>query len=697
LENIPTILIDNNNGMQKVIDHLIEFHGYENIVFITGPFTSIEAIDRFNGYKESLRKHQIKYRPEFVIEGDFTYDFGWKVPQILLDDRKLNFDAIVCSNDEMAMGVFHSMEARGMIAPKDYALTGFDNVRETEFFSVPITTVSQPIYEQGRKAVEILIDILDGKEVANTTYLDTELVIRTSCGCYSYIEKDNDDNLLSLYNYGEGSKKNPLLKDSRMITEDIINYLSNDRAINLEEMRVHLNALLDSLNTDLSENKKGKKTIFTLVLDDILAKDFRNYDQLIFWKEAILKLHKMLINNTMPPELIIKIGRIFEEANNLINTYLIRSEASKNEKFQKFFWYLRMFIASLDDEFNIYEISNILYEKLQSYFKIKAAFIFLFKQEEKDFGPLPLQVSTLLAYDERGRIDNGHGDIVFFTRQILPTSFILESKRYSLLFFILFTKRGNYGYIAYEPSDTTPLFLYPLLTERISGTIQKAYIFNEKERVSLELQETLSKLSKSEENYKEMTEMLPLGIIETDLNHNIFYMNNMAKSLLQIDNDIKDLNFMNFMVEKDKFIEYCRYITKTLRSSFSDFTINTSRNLNITLICKSVLVTHENYITGYRWIIIELSSFLKSSLYPTDDFYRKFSITQREREVLECLLQGMALKDIANKLYITPGTVKDHLSSIYKKTNTKNKKELLAKIREHGFMKLDDSSPLFSI
>ncbi|NSM32274.1 helix-turn-helix transcriptional regulator, partial [Enterococcus faecalis] len=60
-----------------------------------------------------------------------------------------------------------------------------------------------------------------------------------------------------------------------------------------------------------------------------------------------------------------------------------------------------------------------------------------------------------------------------------------------------------------------------------------------------------------------------------------------------------------------------------------------------------------------------------------DNFCSKFALTSRERELLAELLNSLTYQEIADKLYISNGTVKAHFHNIFIKTNTKNKQNLL--------------------
>jgi DNA-binding LacI/PurR family transcriptional regulator len=184
LEGIPSVVVDNDLGMERAISHLIARHGHRRIAFVRGPLANVEAERRFAVYERVLAAHGIAYDPRLVTVGDFEEASGRDAIQTLFDERGLggSIEAIVASNDLMAIGVMHGLEKRGVTVP-DVAVTGFDDVEECRYMRPQLTTVRQPLREQGREAVRMLLSMLRGERPPPTSVLPTELVIRSSCGC----------------------------------------------------------------------------------------------------------------------------------------------------------------------------------------------------------------------------------------------------------------------------------------------------------------------------------------------------------------------------------------------------------------------------------------------------------------------------------------------------------------------------------
>ena len=182
-EGITSIMADNEGGMRAVIRHLIEAHGYKRIAFLRGPQGQLEADQRFNAYKDELKTHDIRFEENLVIEGDYTPESGRAAVRTLLDERGMQVQAIVASNDRMAFGVLEMLQHRGIRVPETIALTGFDDVKDAQSMGVPLTTVHQSFYEAGRRAFDALYKRMNGEQVENINILPSDLVVRWSCGC----------------------------------------------------------------------------------------------------------------------------------------------------------------------------------------------------------------------------------------------------------------------------------------------------------------------------------------------------------------------------------------------------------------------------------------------------------------------------------------------------------------------------------
>ncbi|MEP7289749.1 MAG: response regulator [Chloroflexota bacterium] len=183
LPDTPSIVVNNRSGMCAAVRHLIEVHGLRRIAFICGPEHNDEAIKRLQAYRDMLEEHHIPFDPQLIVTGNWASEYGREAIHTLLDERKVEFDAIAAANDRIAIGALHELQRRNISVPDQVAITGFDDIGDASWTVPPLTTVRQPLYEEGAMAVKLALAALYGEAVPEDTMLEAEFVIRESCGC----------------------------------------------------------------------------------------------------------------------------------------------------------------------------------------------------------------------------------------------------------------------------------------------------------------------------------------------------------------------------------------------------------------------------------------------------------------------------------------------------------------------------------
>ncbi len=182
--SIPMIAIENKDGAEKLVSHLIEKHGRCRIVFLKGPDGHEDSQWRERGYREALESHGLPFDPALVSCGGFDEEQAFVAMRQLLMEG-VEFDAVFSGDDDSAIGVYRALRMANRIIPDDVAVVGFDDVQFSRYISPALTTIRAPIEEVGREAVRQLIHLLNGEQAQSLTLMPTELVIRESCGCAS--------------------------------------------------------------------------------------------------------------------------------------------------------------------------------------------------------------------------------------------------------------------------------------------------------------------------------------------------------------------------------------------------------------------------------------------------------------------------------------------------------------------------------
>jgi DNA-binding LacI/PurR family transcriptional regulator len=181
---IPSVIVENKSGAQKLVSHLIEVHGRRRIGFLRGPAGNEDSSERERGYRAALKSHGLSFDPALVGVGAFNDEDGQSAVQEWLADG-LEFDAVFAGDDDSAIGAMRALKLAGRRVPEDISVAGFDDLPYASYISPALTTVRAPIEEIGREAVRKLIGVIRGRPAAAPALMHTELVIRESCGCES--------------------------------------------------------------------------------------------------------------------------------------------------------------------------------------------------------------------------------------------------------------------------------------------------------------------------------------------------------------------------------------------------------------------------------------------------------------------------------------------------------------------------------
>ena len=175
---------DNRAGTRALARHMVEQHGRTRLFYIAGPSEAPDARERRNVFAETLAEYQ-GVRLAGCFEGRFAAVSGQLAArEILAAPRRELPDAIVCGNDQMAIGAMRELYRAGIRVPADVAVAGFDDMHLGALITPPLTTVHQPMRLLGERACSCLLDrIADPALPRRVERLPTRLIVRESCGC----------------------------------------------------------------------------------------------------------------------------------------------------------------------------------------------------------------------------------------------------------------------------------------------------------------------------------------------------------------------------------------------------------------------------------------------------------------------------------------------------------------------------------
>lgn len=173
-ETVGAVAVDQRAGAQLAARHLLEL-GHRRIQQLTGPADYLEAVARRAAVDEELAAAGVPRLPR--LAGDWTADSGYAAGAAL--DPATT--AVVCGNDQMALGLMHALADLGRAVPNDVSVIGFDDIPESAHSLPPLTTVHQDFEEVGRRAVSDLVARLEGRDPdPSVRSVAPTLVVRSS-------------------------------------------------------------------------------------------------------------------------------------------------------------------------------------------------------------------------------------------------------------------------------------------------------------------------------------------------------------------------------------------------------------------------------------------------------------------------------------------------------------------------------------
>jgi DNA-binding LacI/PurR family transcriptional regulator len=184
LVNRPTypfsVSVDRALGAQKVMEHLIGL-GHRRIAHITEGAKFRPKSKRLRGYRVALHRHNIPVDEALIVDGDGSISGGIRAVPALLD-LSPQPTAIFCFNDMTAIGAINALRQRGYEVPLDISVAGYDDLELASYYHPPLTTVGQQTYHLGRRAVEMLLKLIQGEEKLKPEIVAPELIVRASTG-----------------------------------------------------------------------------------------------------------------------------------------------------------------------------------------------------------------------------------------------------------------------------------------------------------------------------------------------------------------------------------------------------------------------------------------------------------------------------------------------------------------------------------
>lgn len=494
LGDFTSIVVDNKKGMFDGVVHLIREHGKKNIAFIQGPSSNKEALERFEAYKEALASQGIAYNAGLVCPGEFSISSGERAVEILLYERKVDFDAVVGADDTLAWGAIQKLGREGKKVPGEIGVIGFDDITEAAYLSPPLTTIRQPLWEQGIKAVDVIMELLDGGSAPKDICLPTELIIRHSCNCLdkvvvnagrypiigSRIKGDFQFSDRCLYDiFKKSASEVALVIDDRSIKDIALHFYNDLTADQGTEFLKSLNGIFLHFQVEQNEPKR--------------------------WHNFISHLRHNLLTMCPGDQCIpVKIEALCHQARIITGSYGERIQAYNglHEKRQQ--QLLQEIGHALITSFKLEDLREVFYNQLPS-LGIHLCYVVVFVGEKRP----PGSGKIILAFNEDGPIGISEDQSVFdCSKSLLPDHLLSREKHQSCLMVMpLYYSYNDLGYVILEANEQNEQ-MYEAIASYLSASLQCTNLFD---KLQEKQQEEMRRLQKEMEIARQIqTALLPV-------------------------------------------------------------------------------------------------------------------------------------------------------------------------------------------
>jgi DNA-binding LacI/PurR family transcriptional regulator len=182
-ESLPSVVVDDVAGGRLATEYLIQL-GHTQIAYIgdnfENPFGFTSSLHRFEGYQLALEAAGIPFRPDLHKQGEHgSYIAHQRTLELLDLDQPPT--AIFAGSDTQAVGVIEALRSRDLRIPEDISVIGYDDIEVAKYLN--LTTVRQPMYTSGQKAVLLLMDLIESNTCDEMRIvMNVEVVERATTG-----------------------------------------------------------------------------------------------------------------------------------------------------------------------------------------------------------------------------------------------------------------------------------------------------------------------------------------------------------------------------------------------------------------------------------------------------------------------------------------------------------------------------------
>lgn len=523
----PCILADSYAGMYQAVEHLITVHQKRHIAFIRGPENHVYAQERYQAWKDALKRHGLEVSPRYeTTPATWDASEGTKGIQFFLEKQGLkpgvDWDAVVAVNDAIAIGALEELQRREIPVPGTLALTGYNDTKEARCTLPPITSVAMPFREQGMKAVDLILEIAAGHRVDESTKLPARLVLGQSCGCRSLqVEQIHGGDRLApprrrkgdRWKFWERTAAEPLVtpmvgsdiaeKISQAVEESLSSPTSTSQVIRSVTKQLH-----ESFLADVSGQAPGQ---FLQRLSEAIRVLVDNGLPLDVLQSAITALRHHLLPTLVEGACVECAEDLWAQGRVIVGETALRLKESEYIRAVGQEQKLNTLGARLITTFSLTKLIEILREALPK-LSIRSFYLVLFEEGGGGFESRHYDRARLVAgFTPSGMVVSGE-PIPFASKEFLPPA-VWRDRSVSFVVQPLTFGPTLFGYAVFE-AGARDGGLYTTLRAQLSSAVYGALIVQENERVNRLIQKTLETMGAEVEKVSQSSEGINRGVQE---------------------------------------------------------------------------------------------------------------------------------------------------------------------------------------
>jgi PAS domain S-box-containing protein len=511
IPGLHSIRTDTTQGMEAILRHLVTEHGRRRIVLVRGPAGHFETEERVRAYKNVLREFQIQEDPALIfppMEWEMArYDIAFSQ---VMDERGLNpgvdFDGVAGTEPYLAVGAIRAIQARGVMVPDTVAVVGFNDYAESLAVTPTLTTVRKSFFGSGYQAVEVLLDLINGKSRSEEILIPAEIILRQSCGCLPHSttwgQVVAEDTLCSGYtssNPCTGSLTLPpnLLPALTSFVQPIANQLPADWA--------------DILWISFASDMRGDTHfVFNRTFNELIEHGAHYEENLTLWNQVLVQFRNAIrpCLNWQDQETA---DVLWQQAQISLSEADLQSKYRLTITIQNQRDLLDLFGIQVNSINSIETLAEALSQALAR-LKIPSCYLSLYEdpKHSTEFSRL------IMAYVDFHPVSIDPLKKVFPSAQLVPEDLLPAGRSFCLVVEPLYYQQQQLGMIVFELSEGDGS-IFELLQIQISNVLHRLLIEQG--------------VREQEAQFRAMAEAAPIGIFLLDGNGAMTYFNPVFQSM----------------------------------------------------------------------------------------------------------------------------------------------------------------------